>query len=577
MNDIDLRKLLVLFLDCQTTGASPRRGQVIEIAWARSDFLHTADQASAHVNSYLLRLPPEIEIPNRVQVITGIGPAEVERGHEPRDVWQRLRVEAEEIATVNRSEKCPTVIHFAKFETPFLFDLHEKYADGKVFPFKILCTHVIAKRIFPQLPRRSLRAMAGYFGYSLGQIRRSRDHVLATAIVWQQMVSVLREQFRIMTFVELQQWLDQPVVMVSPERIYPMVAELKRDTSDKPGVYRMYRSNADILYIGKATSLRQRINSYFRKSSRHGEHILEMLSQAKQIDVTETETVLEAAILESDEIKRLSPPYNIALRRNERDVWFCSADLSEFSTKPNRKCRIGPFISQEPMQRLAGIMRMIAMHSETADEELLDAIGIPENYAPDMPCIRQGWDMFLSCHEELLHSKSVNQALRVLGQELWLQRQAEKDLQIEESDEFVLESIKVPVWSPESICRLLESNVVHGIHAIRRARWLVLLSESTLGWEEVVGKNRGRFVIAFDRGQVLFRRRIKSDDVPVPMGQARTFEDRQRSFDLMTFDRMRVVTMEMRKIAASNGWIRLRLSPDNILDSEALLKVFKWV
>lgn len=575
MNDIDLRRLLVLFLDCQATGANPRTGEVIEIAWVRSDSLRAADPDSANVNSYFLRLPPGREIPNRVQAITGIGSAEVEAGYEPKDVWHVLRAEAEEIARVNRAEKCPLIIHFARFEAPFLIDLHAQHSDGTPFPFKILCTHVIAKRLFPELPRRSLRAMAGYFDHSLGSIRRSSDHVLATAIVWQKMVGVLREQYGITTFDQLQQWLAQPMVVRRTERIYPMAAELRRNISDKPGVYRMYRSNGDVLYVGKATSLRQRINSYFQKSMRHREHILEMLSQAKQLDVTETETTIEAAILESDEIKRLSPPYNIALRRSERDVWFCSADFSEFSKEPNKQCRLGPIIAQEPVKRLAQIMKMV--RNQAADDEFLAALGIPANYAPDMSCIKQGWGRFVSGHAKFLNSHDTGRALTELGKELWLERQAEKASEDEESDEFELESVKIPVWTPDSVCRMLEANVARGVYEIRRARWLVLLSESALAWTENGGQYADRYLLVFEKGQILFRRKIKSDDIPVPPGHARSFEEKQRSFDLMTFDRMRVVTTEIRKIVANMGWVKLRLSPDNILGSEALLKVFKWV
>ena len=80
----------------------------------------------------------------------------------------------------------------------------------------------------------------------------------------------------------------------------------------------MLRANGDILYIGKAASLRQRVNSYFQTCRRHAEHTLEMLSQAVGLEVTPTASALEAALLEYGEIKRVCPPYNKALQEGRR-------------------------------------------------------------------------------------------------------------------------------------------------------------------------------------------------------------------------------------------------------------------
>ena len=67
-----------------------------------------------------------------------------------------------------------------------------------------------------------------------------------------------------------------------------MKREIRLNLSEKPGIYRMLRSNGDLLYIGKATSLKHRVNSYFRQKGSQAEHILEMLSQATDLDVTLT-------------------------------------------------------------------------------------------------------------------------------------------------------------------------------------------------------------------------------------------------------------------------------------------------
>jgi len=69
----------------------------------------------------------------------------------------------------------------------------------------------------------------------------------------------------------------------------------------------MLRTSGDILYIGKASSLHHRVNSYFRKQYGVPERMLEMLSQARAISVEVTPSALEA-LIEPEEIKRHRPP-----------------------------------------------------------------------------------------------------------------------------------------------------------------------------------------------------------------------------------------------------------------------------
>jgi excinuclease UvrABC nuclease subunit len=100
-----------------------------------------------------------------------------------------------------------------------------------------------------------------------------------------------------------------------------------------------------VLYVGKAASLRHRVNSYFRKQNGMPQRILEMLSQARGISFDVTPSALDAALFEPDEIKRHRPPYNVALTVEDRAVWFAPPDLSARSTHPSSQCPLGPFPS----------------------------------------------------------------------------------------------------------------------------------------------------------------------------------------------------------------------------------------
>src|SRR5690606_18677167 len=82
-----------------------------------------------------------------------------------------------------------------------------------------------------------------------------------------------------------------------------------------PGVYYFRDRDGKILYVGKATSLRARVSSYWMRPL--DERLTAMLAQIVSIQVQPTDTALEALILEANEIRRLNPPVNIRGKDNK--------------------------------------------------------------------------------------------------------------------------------------------------------------------------------------------------------------------------------------------------------------------
>lgn len=85
-----------------------------------------------------------------------------------------------------------------------------------------------------------------------------------------------------------------------------------RALPDAPGVYFFVGAKHEVLYVGKATSLKDRVKSYFSNTlaTARGVHMVRMIDMAKKVDVRTTESVLEALILESKLIRELKPPFN---------------------------------------------------------------------------------------------------------------------------------------------------------------------------------------------------------------------------------------------------------------------------
>jgi len=82
---------------------------------------------------------------------------------------------------------------------------------------------------------------------------------------------------------------------------------------DAPGVYFFLGPKQEVLYVGKATSLKDRVRSYFAStlSSARGEQVVAMVERAVRVDFHKTDSVLEALILEAKYIKELKPPFNV--------------------------------------------------------------------------------------------------------------------------------------------------------------------------------------------------------------------------------------------------------------------------
>ncbi len=89
---------------------------------------------------------------------------------------------------------------------------------------------------------------------------------------------------------------------------------------DEPGVYFYFDRKDQLLYVGKATSLRWRVGSYFTKA--HSDRLGEMVSQISRIEYVITPTVIEALVLEANQIKAKKPKYNILMRDDKSFLYL---------------------------------------------------------------------------------------------------------------------------------------------------------------------------------------------------------------------------------------------------------------
>jgi DNA polymerase-3 subunit epsilon len=538
-----LERQEVLILDCQTTGANPQQGHLLEIAWCR-----TAANRSrcGRIHSHLLKLPPGAQIPRRVTALTGIRKSHLRSAHEPRQVWSRL------IGDFGSGD-LPTVIHFARFELPFLRSLHWQCGKRTRFPFEPICTHEIARRMFPGLPRRTLRALAGYFGHNAPQLKRARDHVRATAVIWRELVGLLDRECQVSSLEELEAWLAEPPPSRSKKRSYPMARDRRLSLPDRPGIYRLLDSRGQVLYVGKASSLKHRVNSYFQKQKGYSEKNLEMLTRVREVDVQECGSALEAALLETDEIKKHKPIYNQALQELDPRVWFTSRTFKSVSFRPGKRHPVGPLPYGQALSGVGLLYDLVRRDKPASDLQSTCAaiLDMPRVFCPPDSCFRAGLELFG------FRQVSSPQELLGLGHRLW------SEMQESEPEEKEAENSRT--WTVDGVVRALQGTLIRAAHLVRRGRWLCWLCEAELVWESKEGRERKLYL---GSGKL----------VPESRGiNKRSLRQRQADFDLATYDRLRVLTTELRRLTADERRLQLRLGPRMVLDREALVKVLRWV
>jgi DNA polymerase-3 subunit epsilon len=331
---IPLHDARFVVVDLETTGGRAAAGSIIEIGACRME-----GQRITATFETLVR--PRMAIPRFITGLTSIT-NEMVRAAPP--IEQALPAFREFLGDA------VMVAHNAAFDHSFLdFEFRRLFGIGVRNP--LLCTLRLSRRLLPSLKRRRLDALADHFGLSTA----GRHRGLGDARMAAELLSIFIEMAAKMGLDRLDRlidWNHRGAAGKRVERHVPpeIIAALPRT----PGVYLMRNERGDLLYIGKAARLRDRVASYFNGGAARNAKTAELISHVYAIETRPASSPLDAALNEARLIRELKPPYNRMLK-SAAPAFFVKLDLSDpfprLQISPKMSARIGvmhlgPFIGR---------------------------------------------------------------------------------------------------------------------------------------------------------------------------------------------------------------------------------------
>lgn len=134
---------------------------------------------------------------------------------------------------------------------------------------------------------------------------------------------------------------------------------------DAPGIYRFYRADNELIYVGKAKSLKKRVASYFTKQAGHSLKTEKLVSEIDRLEYTLVQTEFDALLLENNFIKQYQPKYNILLRDDKTFPYLCILKepfpriISTRKFNPEQGQYFGPYTSVVAMKSVLDLLRKL--------------------------------------------------------------------------------------------------------------------------------------------------------------------------------------------------------------------------
>lgn len=274
-------------VDIETTGGHASSHDITEIAILVHDGNRVVEEFHSLVN-------PGREIPLYITALTGINSDMV------RDApyFDEL---APEIASI--LERHIFVAHNVNFDYSFV--KHHLKLAGHSLDTRKLCTVRLSRKVFPGLPSYSLGNLCRQLDIRIEQRHRAGGDARATAVLFDKLL-----QHGAITHI------DQMLKKHSAERWLPL--QLDQSDIDRlpegPGIYYFHDVKGKVIYVGKAINISKRVRNHFTHNEPDRKR-QNFLRHVASVSFTACVNELEALVMESAEIRRLWPRYNLSQKQ----------------------------------------------------------------------------------------------------------------------------------------------------------------------------------------------------------------------------------------------------------------------
>ena len=275
-------------VDIETTGGSAKREKIIEIAIVIFD-------GEKIIDSFESLVHPERSIPSFITRITGITDDMLIDAPKFYEIAKKI---------VEITENCIFVAHNVRFDYSFVQEEFNRL--GFSYTRKQLCTVKLFRRFFPGLRSYSLGNLIKEFDIKVDSRHRAMADVKAT-------LDILKIGLKIPNS---EQTLSNIFgISIKETKLPPGIdSSTIESLPEKTGVYYFLDMFDNIIYIGKSKNIKKRVKQHFQKITPKS---TKFYNTVRKINFEITGSELIALLKEAEEIKRIKPPANKALKNDE--------------------------------------------------------------------------------------------------------------------------------------------------------------------------------------------------------------------------------------------------------------------
>lgn len=272
-------------LDLESTGGKYNEEGITEIAIYKFDGQEIVDQFSCLVN-------PERKIQPFVVGLTGINNDMLRHAPKFYEVAKRV---------IEITEDCVIVAHNARFDYRLLRTEFDRL--GYIYERKTICTVELSKKLIPGMESYSLGKLVRSLGIPIPDRHRAIGDARATV-----------KLFRLLLEKDSEKEIVRANIRKLPRNnTAKAFLNILEELPNKTGVYYIHDEHGEVIYIGKSRNIRQRVNQHL---SGTGHKAREIQKEVASVTYDLTGNELAALLKENEEIKKLKPKYNRALKKS---------------------------------------------------------------------------------------------------------------------------------------------------------------------------------------------------------------------------------------------------------------------